>query len=507
MSIETLTPPKLVRTDAFAVDPKFKIRIARADEDEELRNALWAGHFEVQAGGYTAHHCQLYLVGAGAQPRSVASLNLDLIQFEEVVRYNPAAPPADEFFAKQMLDYHARTQADFEGAKKRNLIDYTAYGLEALRGERKANIPEINGWFDVEASKDTLFVVLHAPEPDVFYGQLFLPSVNPVMQADGQTQAAMLFKLARTKYGAPRRSQFRVKLEVEFGLTPEEAGQAFADRNGRGVKKNRNLVADLTTVGGLATIMKKAIPGTIFEGRTFNGRGQGISETSTTMIIDLATLEQVVLNACTYGTRRPEHIKDMHVDTYLPVVRDFLGLLERVFGSQWPKDTPPGADQYRKIYVHGWSFAFKALARAYYRTRIDELGPLAEAMRRDDLDTVSTDNANAWRKRADRLAAADAKRPAGERRFTPPISTKQFEHRLRRIDWVRHRKHWVDLTHFTRDATTGKPNVKTLADGTIVIKAKAPTQKEVIAGIEGTILGPDWKTLCGKEDFDWRKAA
>jgi hypothetical protein len=506
MTVEALAPPTLVRTDSFAVDPKFKIRIARADEDEKLRSALWAGHLEVQAGGYTAHHCQLYLVGASANPRPVASLNLDLIQFEEVVRYNPAHPAADEFFGKKMRQYHARTQSDFEGAKKRNLADYTAYGVEALRGERKANIPEINGWCDVETSRDTLYVVLHAPEPDIFYGQLFLPLPNPVMQADGQTQAAMLFRLARTGYGSPRRSQFRVKLEVEFGLTPEHAGQAFADRNGRGVKKNRNLVADLTTVGGLATIMKQAIPGTIFEGRTFNGRGQGISETSTTMIIDLATLEQVILNACTYGTRRPEHIKDMHVDTYLPVVRDFLQLLERVFGSHWPKDTPQGADQYRKVYVHGWSFAFKALARTYYRTRVDELGPLAEAMRLDDLDTVSTDTANAWRERAAKVAAADTQRPAGERKYKPPISTKQLEDRLRKIDWVRHRKHWVDLTGFTRDAETGKPRTKALANGQEVIKAKAPTQKEVISGIEGTILGPDWKVLCGSKDFDWKKA-
>jgi hypothetical protein len=63
-----------------------------------------------------------------------------------------------------------------------------------------------------------------------------------------------------------------------------------------------------------------------------------------------------------------------------------------------------------------------------------------------------------------------------------------------RRDRVRHRKHWVDITGFTRNATDGKPNTKTLADGTIVVKAKAPTQKEVIC-IEGTLLGPDWKKL------------
>jgi hypothetical protein len=505
MAVDALAKPDLIKTETFSIDRTFKVRLARADEEERLRKAHQAGHLEVQAGGFTHHYCQLGLVGADASPRPVASLNLNLVQFEEVVRYNPAAPPPDEYFAQQMLTYHRKTQSDFEGAKRRNLRDYTVYGLEALMGERRSNIPEINGWCDIETSSKTLFVVLHSPEPETLYGQLFLPSLAPVMQSDGQTQAAMLFSLAKTKYGATRMDDFRVKLEVEFGLTPEEAGQAFADRNGRGVKKNRNLVADLTTVGGLSKIMKEAIPGTIFEDRTFNGRGQGISETSTTMIIDLATLEQVVVNACTYGAARPEHIKDAHVDTYLPIVRDFLLMLERVFGKQWPKDTPEGKDQYRKIYVHGWSFAFKALARAYYRSRINELGPLADAMRTTDLDTVSTDTAGAWHKRAKHLADDDAKLPADKRKYKPPISSKQLESRLREIDWVRHRKHWVDITQFTRNSETGKPRTKVLADGTEVIKAKAPTQKEVIVGIEGTILGPDWKTLCGSKDFDWKK--
>lgn len=505
MPIEALITPDLVKTDEFSIDRTYKIRIARADKDEKLLKALRAGHLEAQTGGYTAHYCQLSLIGSGASPRPVASLNLNLVQFEEVVRYNPAEPPSDEYFAQQMLGYHDRTQSDFDGAKRRNLRDYTVYGLESLMGERRANIPEINGWCDIETSSKALFVVLHAPEPHTFYGQLFLPSLDPVMQSDGQTQAAMLFGLAKTKFGATRMDDFRVKLEIEFGLTAEQAGQAFADRNGRGVKKNRNLVADLTTVGGLSKIMKQAIPGTIFEDRTFNGRGQGISETSTTMIIDLATLEQVVVNACTYGAARPEHIKDAHVDTYLPVVRDFLLMLERVFASQWPKDTPKGKDQYRKLYVHGWSFAFKALARVYFRTRIDELGPFADALRTPDLDAMSTDTAGAWHKRAKKLADQDAKQPASKRKYKPAIARKELESRLRDIDWIRHRKHWVDITGFTRDAETGKPRTKVLSDGTEVIKAKAPTQREVILGIEGTILGPNWKTLCESKNFDWRK--
>src|SRR4051794_10789899 len=121
MSLDTLIVPKLIQTDAFPIDPTFKIRVARADEDKNLREALQAGHLEVQAGGYTSHYCQVGLVGASARPRPVASLNLDLIQFDEVVRYDPAHPPPDEWFVQQMVAYHEKTQADFEGAKKRNL--------------------------------------------------------------------------------------------------------------------------------------------------------------------------------------------------------------------------------------------------------------------------------------------------------------------------------------------------------------------------------------------------
>lgn len=257
-------------------------------------------------------------------------------------------------------------------------------------------------------------------------------------------------------------------------------------------------------IGGISKITKAAIKGTIFENRTYKGRGQSISETATTMILDLATVEQVVLYACTYGVARAEHLKDMHVDTYLPIVHDFLAMLERLFGDQWPENTPDGSDPYRAIFVHGWSFCFKALARAYYRARIDELGPLADALKVDDLDAIDQDSSELWAQRAQELAENDAQLPAAERKYAPPITVDELERRLKAIDWVRHRKHWVDITGFTRNVKDGKPNTKVLADKTEVVEAKAPTQKEVIAGIEGTILGPDWSKLQGTADFDWK---
>ena len=204
------------------------------------------------------------------------------------------------------------------------------------------------------------------------------------------------------------------------------------------------------------------------------------------------TLEQIVLNVCTYGAAKPEHIKDIHVDTFLPYVRDFLVMLENVFGKDWPADTPKGHDPYRKIYVHGWSFSFKALSRAYHRTRINELGPLADAIEADTLDAMHTDTEQEWKARAKKLAHEDANRNKEDKKYVPPIKPQEFQKRLAQVDWVRHRKHWVAITGFTRNADDGSANTKVLANGTTVIKAKAPSQQEVIVGIEGKLLGSDW---------------
>jgi hypothetical protein len=201
--------------------------------------------------------------------------------------------------------------------------------------------------------------------------------------------------------------------------------------------------------------------------------------------LDLATLEQIVLNVCTHGVARPEHIKDIHAATFTPVVRDFLLMLERVFGAQWPSKTPEGEDPYRAIYVHGWSFCFKALARAYFRTRIDELGPLADAIRADSIESMETDTEILWKQRADKLAHQDQNRPKIERHYVPPIKPAAFERRLGKVDWIRHRKHWVDITQYTRNPEDGSPRKKTLADGKKVVKTKAPVQQEVITGVEG----------------------
>lgn len=176
--------------------------------------------------------------------------------------------------------------------------------------------------------------------------------------------------------------------------------------------------------------------------------------------------------------------------------------LERVFGkTAWPKHTPPDSDPYRRIYMHGWSFMFKALANTYHRTRIAELGPLADALRKSGPIDDDPDTETAWKARAAELPAEDARVEAKDRKYEPPIDPTELENRLKKTDWIRHRKHWVEITGYTRDPDTGAPKTKTLASGEIVITSKAPVQQEVIRGVEGKILGPNWTGLTKHDNF------
>ncbi len=72
----------------------------------------------------------------------------------------------------------------------------------------------------------------------------------------------------------------------------------------------------------------------------------------------------MILNLVTGGGRKPEHIKHHHVDTFLGCAKDFLQMLGETFGAQWPTKTAKDEDTYRRLYVHGWPFALKALAIA-----------------------------------------------------------------------------------------------------------------------------------------------
>jgi hypothetical protein len=258
------------------------------------------------------------------------------------------------------------------------------------------------------------------------------------MQADGQTQTAALFALAGTKDAIEKGAleNYRLTLEVELNMDERSAGQSFADRNGRGTKKNKNLVIALDTSSALSELREQSIKGTVFENRLGRGRDTSTSESSTGPIVDLSTMEQMLLNIIADGKYKPEIFKHYHVEHFVPYTREFILLLESLFAKDWVENTPKGQDTFRRLYVHGWPFALKAIASAYHRARIDELGPLAAALSARDvgksLDAAFKDTL------ASERASLDKPKP--------PITYEELKSRLQKIDWLRYRKHWIELT-------------------------------------------------------------
>src|ERR1044072_2654668 len=100
--------------------------------------------------------------------------------------------------------------------------------------------------------------------------------------------------------------------------------------------------------------------------------------------------------------------------------------VEALSSKDWLEKTPPNQDPFRRLYVHGWPFALKALASAYHRARIDELGPLGGAL--GARDTSKTVDAAFADKLAEERAAWTKK---------PTVSFDELKSRLGQIDWLR----------------------------------------------------------------------
>ncbi len=492
-----LTVDTLIETDEISRDPQFKgLRIIRADQDGQAYTNLEQKRYAVQhQTGYTELYGILALKGAEDTYRVTLTLHPTMSQFCKLVKYDPSDPPAENYQALQMAELHKLTQSDFRGEKKANLGNYKDYIVEAMRGPHVAYLPTIAGWQTRTAFDGTVFAALHELAPGVLYGLVFLPD-KPIMQADGQTQTAALFRANESGYAVEtgKRDRFNVTLEVELGMDEVQAGQSFADRNGRGTKKNRNLVAKLDVAGGLARLREQVVPGTIFEGRLHGGRNSGVNETAVENIIDLSTLEQLLLIVISNNARKPEHIKAHHVAAFLPFCKDFLKLLEDVFGAAWPRETPEGQEPYRRLYVHGWPFALKAIAHAYHQACIEELGPLAAAIREESDNEATVESAEAFLARAE-----ENKRAWAEQGRTAPLDRRELERRLRAIDWHRWRRHWVEITGYTVDENGNKKPL-TLKDGTVVVRTKSPNTAATIGTAAKLIVSPGWEKLCGSED-------
>ncbi len=509
MAIPKIMNTALIPTKDVPQDEQFLgLRIIHADSDPAAEKAFNANLYEVQSD-LRVNRVWGTLALKGARKGPDGSLGYRLIftpanpslrEFCRLVKYDPANPPRDDYDAQDMVAAHEQTQSDFKGAKKSNLMDFRNYLSEGMRGERIVYLPPVAAWQSHTHFDQTVFVAVHQPAPGSYYGQIFLPD-KPIMQADGQTQTGALFALDATGLAQQEREHFFTSLEIELKVFPKSAAQSFVDRNGRGTKKNKNLVANLNSVQGLPTLREGAVDGTIFgrrpdapQGRLHDGRNSGTGETATENIIDLSTLEQLCLNVISGGNSKPEHIKGYHVTSLQPFAKDFLEMLERVFGAAWPAKTPDGGDPYRRIYVHGWPFALKAISLAYFASREKEIAPYYEAIKVQDQHDATEETEETYLKRVAEKQAAWSSKP------DPAVSAGELERRLKAIDWHRNKKHWINITgHPVTE--TGAPKTKRLNDGTEIVVGNAPNTAAVISVVKNKILSDTWTDLTEADEF------
>jgi hypothetical protein len=489
---------KFIPRSVIPKDEQFNgLRIVRCQSDPEALDAYNNLRYEFQHEQPKLHEIlgvTLALKGAASRYRVVAVIHPTIRQFREIVKYDPANPPLEDYDAIGMKEAHDDTQSDFRNAKARNLEDYKAYNLEAIGGERIAYLPPIAGWQSSEVFPETVFVAFDEQNPLSLYGVLYLPK-RPVMQSDGQTQTAALFATAATgmalKTGAI--DSFGVTLEIELGVERGAAAQSFADRNGRGSKKNKNLVARFDTAAGISQLRDRAIKDTIFESRLADGRGTGTGETHTQNIVDLSTMEQMLLLAVSNGKFKPEHIKNYQVPTLEPYAKGFLRLLDEEFSKDWVEKPQRDEDSFRRLYAHGWPYCLKAIARAYYATHIDELAPISDAISSSLKDQHSSPE--------EALAAFEKRIEEGNSsRPTPELTSDQLRERLSTIDWHRYRKHWVELNGAKVDKKTGEMKRIQLKSGEVVVNSQAQNTNANIDAITSKLLSSSWTDLQSHEN-------
>jgi hypothetical protein len=413
-----------------------------------------------------------------------------LKQFRDMVQYDPSNPPPDNYDALGMKEAHDQTQSDFKGQKQLNKDLFKNYLLESIMGSRTAYLPSISGWQTKSSLARTVFVAFDEEDPDALYGLLYLPK-SPIMQADGQTQTAALFALAAHKEAVDKGAleKFRVTLEIELNVDERKAGQSFADRNGRGSKKNKNLVIGLDSSSAMSQLRDASIEGTVFEKRLARGRNTPTSVTATGMIVDLSTMEQMLMGVVSDLSDKPEILKHHHISYFQPYTREFIKLLDDVFAKYWLEKTPLNQDTFRKLYVHGWPFALKAIAAAYHATRIAELAPLARALR---AQSAGKGLEEAF---IDQLHEEQQKPPS-----QPVITFEELKDRLEKIDWLRYRKHWIKLAGAKQGKDGKFKTFKLKSTGEEKVDGQAQNTHTVIGAVRDKILSDKWEDLTSTED-------
>lgn len=496
MDTPNIPQTELIPNNQISQDPNYDnlrvVHYSKNTVDQKNWNES-RYEFQIPVGHYSVIRVTLCRKGAKDNYRIVAYAHLYMKEFIEIVRYDPSYPPIDDYEAQGMKVSHAQTQSDFKGQKKANMIDFRNYILEGIRGERNLYLPTITGWQSMKWFDQTIFVAFDESIPDAVYGILYLPK-KPIMQADGQTQTAAIFQAAKSAdaiiYGAL--NTLNITLEIQLNVDEAQAGQSFADRNGRGSKKNKNLVIKMDTSSPLSRLRVEAIKNTVFQYRLADGRSTGTSETATKNIVDLSTIEQMILNVISNGRIKSEHFKIRYNKHFLPYCVEFFALLDEVFGKYWPEQTPIDRDSYRKIYVHGWPFALKAIAKAYYYTKLDKIGPLAAAIGKE------TENPDACLTIEEKF---DARLEIEKANYInkPTISYEELKDRLIKIDWHRYRHHWIEITgHSIKDGK--KKTFKLKSTGETKVVALAQNTAGIIENVCNKILSDNWLDLCSNID-------
>jgi hypothetical protein len=487
--IPNIPTQQLISIADIPADERYQgLRLIRVQSDEQARDNFLQRRYQfLHETAYSSVKGTLTRKGmVSGRFRLTVLMHPTLQQFVDMVQYDPANPKIENYAALGMKKAHEQTQSDFKGQKEKNRENFRDYLIESVYGDRQAYLPVISGWQTTVALGKTVFVAFDEEDPDAMYGLLYLPKM-PIMQADGQTQTAALFGLSGTKDAIEKGAleSFRLTLEVELNMDERSAGQSFADRNGRGTKKNKNLVIALDTSSALSELREQSIKGTVFERRLGRGRDTSTSESATTAIVDLSTMEQMLLLAISDGKYRPEVFKRYHVEHFVPYARDFILLLESLFAKEWVENTPKGQDTFRRLYVHGWPFALKAIASAYHRARIDELAPLATALGARDVGKS--------------LETAFKDTLAGERasleKPKPPITYEELKSRLQQIDWLRYRKHWIELTGAKMKDDGKKRTFRLRSTGEEKIAGQAQNTKLIIDAVRRKILSDNWTEL------------
>lgn len=471
------------------------LRIIRCQTDQKANENFMTRRYQFQYewADRTELRCVLSRKGTPKGYRLVATVHPSMKLFLEAVKYDPANPPLDDYDAQGMRQAHERTQSDFRGQKQANTRDFTNYILEGIQGNRVLYLPSITGWQSKKAFERTIFVAFDEADPNAMYGLIYLPKA-PIMQADGQTQTAAIFQTARTidAIEAGALDSLILTLEVELNLAERQAGQSFADRNGRGSKKNKNLVINLDSSSPLGSLRMDAIEGTVFQFRLADGRTTGTTETATKHIVDLSTMEQMLLNVVSKGNKKPEHFKHHYVEHFLPYCQEFLKLLSDLFSESWTEVTPNNKAPFRQLYVHGWPFCLKALALAYYQSRIDVLGPLAAAIGTENEDKDASKNLEA-------KYISQVEKKKSDFIEEPSLTFEELKKRLEKIDWHRYRKHWISLTGYKLDK--GVKKAITLKGSDIkVVAAQAQNTAAIIGSVCDKILSDSWQDLCSEEN-------